>query len=254
MPDSPPAGVPLRPVGPPVGTIILLVLAVVLYSAMMGSLADAPRSDAMGRGLATAFGAIFATLLMIVLAILLLVAALKGGMSPAGKAGAVILLPVATVAIWMAAEAYGSGDHSAFLIPALLPPLFALYAVRARFAVLRQKVNGLATDIVIGAAIVILAGAPIARVAFPPPRDLEAEARGAAAEQERMAREQKVQEEARARDQAAFAALGPDSSMADYLVASGRLKAVSDPMDYTFTAPVAAADPALVKVQGKTKI
>jgi ABC-type nitrate/sulfonate/bicarbonate transport system substrate-binding protein len=43
-------------------------------------------------------------------------------------------------------------------------------------------------------------------------------------------------------------------SMAEYLVASGRLKSVTDPMEYSYTAPVAAADPALVKIQGKAKI
>jgi ABC-type nitrate/sulfonate/bicarbonate transport system substrate-binding protein len=43
-------------------------------------------------------------------------------------------------------------------------------------------------------------------------------------------------------------------SMASYLVASGRLKSVTDPMDYTYTAPVAAADQGLVKVQGRAKI
>jgi hypothetical protein len=43
-------------------------------------------------------------------------------------------------------------------------------------------------------------------------------------------------------------------SMAGYLVASGRLRSVADPMDYTYTAPVAAADPSLVKVPGKARI
>jgi ABC-type nitrate/sulfonate/bicarbonate transport system substrate-binding protein len=43
-------------------------------------------------------------------------------------------------------------------------------------------------------------------------------------------------------------------NMADYLVASGRLKSVTDPMEYSYTAPVAAADPGLVKIQGKAKI
>ena len=43
-------------------------------------------------------------------------------------------------------------------------------------------------------------------------------------------------------------------SMAGYLVASGRVRAVADPMDYTYTAPVAAADPGLVKIQGRARI
>jgi ABC-type nitrate/sulfonate/bicarbonate transport system substrate-binding protein len=43
-------------------------------------------------------------------------------------------------------------------------------------------------------------------------------------------------------------------NMAEYLVASGRLKSVGDPMEYTYTAPVAAVDPGLVKIPGKAKI
>ena len=38
--------------GPPIGTAMLLVLAVVLYAGMMGSLSGAADSDAAGRGMA----------------------------------------------------------------------------------------------------------------------------------------------------------------------------------------------------------
>jgi hypothetical protein len=41
--------------------------------------------------------------------------------------------------------------------------------------------------------------------------------------------------------------------MTDYLVASGRLKSPQHPLDYTYTAPLAAADPSLVKVPGRFK-
>ena len=41
--------------------------------------------------------------------------------------------------------------------------------------------------------------------------------------------------------------------MTDYLVASGRLKSPQHPLDYTYTTPLAAADPALVKVPGRFK-
>ena len=41
--------------------------------------------------------------------------------------------------------------------------------------------------------------------------------------------------------------------MTAYLEASGRLKAPKSPLDYTYTAPLAAADPALVKVPGRFK-
>ena len=51
--------------GAPIGTILLLILAFLLYAAMMGNLSDISNTDAAGRGMATAFGAIFATLLML---------------------------------------------------------------------------------------------------------------------------------------------------------------------------------------------
>jgi cytochrome c oxidase assembly factor CtaG len=69
--------------GAPVGTILLLIVAVVFYAAMMGSLSGASHTDAAGRGLAVAFGALFATILFVDLAALLIVAAVKGCRSPA---------------------------------------------------------------------------------------------------------------------------------------------------------------------------
>ena len=42
--------------------------------------------------------------------------------------------------------------------------------------------------------------------------------------------------------------------MTAYLVASGRIKSAKNPLEYTFTAPLAAADPALVKVAGRVKV
>ncbi|MBL8591002.1 MAG: ABC transporter substrate-binding protein [Methylobacteriaceae bacterium] len=43
-------------------------------------------------------------------------------------------------------------------------------------------------------------------------------------------------------------------SMSKFLVASGRVKTEADPMDYTYTAPVAAADASLVAIPGKAKL
>ncbi len=42
-------------------------------------------------------------------------------------------------------------------------------------------------------------------------------------------------------------------SMSAYLVASGRLKSPKHPLDYTYSDPVAAADPALVRRPGRWK-
>jgi hypothetical protein len=203
--------------GPPIGTVLLLVLAVVLYAGMMGSLSDAPHSDAMGRGMALAFGAILGTALLAVLAVMLLVAAVNGSMLLWGIIGAVILLPLAMVAMWNAGDAYGRGDASAIWVPALLPPLFLLYALRARFAPLRQKVGEGVANVVLGGAILLLTVAPLVRAAIPVPPDPVAEARAMAAEKERQEAEERRQQEDRAREAAKFAALNPNSSLRDYM-------------------------------------
>ena len=149
--------------GVPVGTILLLILAGLLYAAMMGSLSDVSHTDAAGRGFAVAFGVLFATLLFVVLGALLIVAAVKGRMSIAGKVGSFIVVPAAMVAVWTAADALGNRDRSAIWVPALLPPMIALYSVRARFAPLRALMNGIVADIAMGVVVVGLVGVPLQR-------------------------------------------------------------------------------------------
>ena len=43
-------------------------------------------------------------------------------------------------------------------------------------------------------------------------------------------------------------------AMTDYMLASGRIKTAKDVLEYTYSDPVAAVDPALVKVAGRFKI
>jgi hypothetical protein len=201
----------------PVGTIVLLILAFLLYAATLGSLSDAQHTDAAGRGLAVAFGALFATALFVVIAILLIAVAVQGEMSLVARVGAFVLVPAALVAIWYAADAYGNRDLSAIWMPALLPPLFVLYAVRARFAPLRKAMREWIANLIVLAVCGVLIGVPLFRQAFPPPRDLAAEARAAAEEQARRDREEQAARESREREQARFAVLGPNSSVGDYL-------------------------------------
>lgn len=206
-----------RRAGPPVGTIVLLSLAGLLYAATLGSLTDAPHTDAAGRGLAVAFGALFALALFLVIAALLIVAAVKGAMSWVGRIGALVLVPAAVATIWLAGDAYASGDLSAIWIPGLLPPLFVLYAVRARFAPLRVAVKEWIANGAMAVACAGLIGLPVARELFPPPIDPAEQAHVAAEEQARRDREEQAARQARDQERAKFAALGPDSSMADYL-------------------------------------
>ena len=201
----------------PFGTIVLLILAVVLYAGMMGSLVDAPHSDAAGRGMAVAFGAIFASLLFVVLALLLLVAALKGRMSLAGKIGCFVVLPAGMIAVWLAGDAWAGRDASAIWVPAFLPLLIAAYALRARFLVSRARGGGLAVELGLAALIVVLIGAPFVRVSLVEAPDPAAQARAAEEEKARQEAQDKAVREANEREAANFAALGPNSPMADYL-------------------------------------
>jgi hypothetical protein len=202
----------------PVGSIILLVLAAVLYAAMMSCLVDAPNSDAFGRGLALAYGAILGTALWIILAVLLIIAAVNGRMPVWAILGLVVLVPLSCIVMWFAGDAYARGDSSAIWVAALLPPLFALYALWARLPALHTIFRAVPTSAVLGAAIAYLSVAPLVamtRAALPDPvRDARLEEAGKAQEEQRAQEGQA----ARDREEAQFASLDPDSPLANYLI------------------------------------
>lgn len=202
---------------PPIGTIVLLILAGFLYAGMMACFSDVRNSDAFGRSLAVAFGAIFGTALWLAMAGLLVAAAIKGAMSRGAGIACFILLPASCVAMWIAGDAYAAGDSSAIWVAALLPPLIVLYALRARFPALRRKIGEGVANIVLGGVIVLLTATPLIKSALPVPRDPEAEARGMVEEKARQDKEEQRQQEDRAREAAKFAALTPDSSLRAYL-------------------------------------
>ncbi len=202
----------------PVGTIVLLSLAAVLYAAMMSCLADAPGGDAFGRGLALAYAAFIGGLLWLVLAAVLIVAAVKGRMPVWAAIGLAVLVPLSCVAVWMAGDAVGRGDSSALLIPALLPPLFALYALWARLPALHGRLRAGVVSGVVGAAIVFLTATPFisaTRAALPDPARDARLAELAKMQEEQQAKERQA---ARERDDAEFARLGPDSALESYLL------------------------------------
>ena len=202
----------------PVGTIVLLVVAAVLYAGMMSCLADSTGGDAFGRGLAQAFAAFLGGALWLVLAALLIVAAARGRMPLWAAIGAAILWPLSCVAVWMASDAYAAHDSSAIWVPALLPPLIALYALWARLPSLHATLRPGVTSAVLGGAIAFLTLAPLVaatRAALPDPaRDARLE-EAAKANEERMAMEAR---QAREREEAQFASLGPDTPLEDYLI------------------------------------
>jgi hypothetical protein len=188
-----------------VGAILLLVLAFVLYGAMMGSISDAPQTDAAGRGLAMAFGAVFGAVLWLVLAALVLTGLRRGGRPVWVKLAALAVVPLSAVAASIAADLYLARHEWALWIVAALPPLLALYALWPS-----------AGAPLVG-AVLLLSLLPIGlsmRASLPDPARDAARATEAKAQQEQLAREAR---DAREREAAQFDALGPDSSIADYL-------------------------------------
>jgi hypothetical protein len=202
----------------PVGTIVLLVLAALLYAAMLGCLAEAPNADAFGQAIVLLYAAFLAGVLWLVLAALLLIAVARGRMPLWATLAMVVLWPLSAVAVWMASDAYSRGDSSAIWVPALLPPLFAFYALWARLPVLHATLRAGTTSAMFAGAIAILAVTPLVtatRAALPDPARDARLAEAGKAQEERMAKEHQATLD---RQEAQFASLGPDSALADYLV------------------------------------
>ena len=228
-----------------IGALLLLGLACLLYLAMMRVIAPSharelivggdPAGNAIGRGLAQLFGNFLILLLWIVLAILLFLGGKSQKMPPQARAAAAILLPLSGVAAIYAADLNQRYAGWAIVVPALLPPLIALYAMWARLPVLHAALPARVINVAIGGAILILTIAPLPLSAIDasiyaagePERQRQREALLAANEQqEARYREREAQDSAR--DIARFQALTPDSSLSDYL----------DALDsYTYYAP-----------------
>ena len=185
----------------PVGKILLLALGLVLYAAMIGSLADAPHADAAGRGMAVGFSVIFGVALWLVLAALMLTAGRAGSRPAWQKVVAVLLVLLSAVAAAMAGDLYLDHKAWALWVVAVLPPLLVLRALWRP------------TGAPLTAAIAVLSLAPIGLGIYDLLPDSARDAR-LKAQQEQAANKARMALQREASD---FAALGPDSSLADYL-------------------------------------
>lgn len=199
--------------GFPVAFTIDLLVTLLLYAVAVSAIADSRSSDAAGNALSSAFGAIFAGAMWIGIAVLLLMARLQGAMSLLSFLALLVLGPAALVAFYMAMERFGTGDKSALVLVIALPLLLILYAVWARFAWRPAWTS--AVFLGLTAALCAVAFTGFVRSTLPDPkRDARLAAEGKAQEEQRA----KEQRDAREREAAQFAALGPGSSLADYLV------------------------------------
>jgi lipoprotein NlpI len=149
---------------PPIGAIITLILAVFPYAGMLASLSDLGRSgnDAMGRGFDEAFAVLFGIALWLLLGILLLIGWLRGEMPDWSVTAAAVLWPLSAVSASIALDFIDHGDDY-IIVPALLPPAIAAYALWARLTGLHGFLQPLPTSIVAWTAVALIATVPLPR-------------------------------------------------------------------------------------------
>ncbi len=217
---------PSPPRAPPVGAIVLLMLACVPYFVMLAAILSMPGGDPGSYGgesnTAVAFSQLYAlgsgVLLWIALGILLLLGWINGEMPRWAAIGAGVLYPLSGIAAFVAAGlAYSYPGGWVVLVPAVLPPLIALYAMWAHLpglhAALRPEVTSAAGMAAITVAIV--ATLPLSyldELQFPA-RIARQQEQGEAVIAKRDADWAALKQE----DEARFQGLTPDSSLWDYL-------------------------------------
>ena len=114
---------------------IVLILALVLWAATVANAVTIRSSDAAGNALSQAFGVLMAIALWVLLAILVILAAMRGDMPVWMRVGAFLLVPAACAATIGAIEVLSQGTEWPvkwpLVVPALAPALvvgFALWA------------------------------------------------------------------------------------------------------------------------------
>ena len=127
--------------------IVLSIVILLLWALQLVTVASLGQSDAAGNGLAQAYAAIQMVVLWLLLMVLTILAAAKGGAPGPANFAALVLVPASGLAAWAAADLLARPFVSPFLwplaIPALIPPLivawalFALSAARLRVSTTR---------------------------------------------------------------------------------------------------------------------
>jgi hypothetical protein len=138
----------------------LSLLALVFYALQVATLADLAGSDAAGNGYAQAYGAIEIIFLWGLLAVLTLIAGLKGAIPVPVVLAAVFLIPASGFVTLAALELLSRPYQSPFLwplvIPALIPPLVVAYCLWALLPWMRVKIPARVAGGVIWGTILVL--------------------------------------------------------------------------------------------------
>jgi hypothetical protein len=201
----------------PFGFVALLVVTLMLYAVTTATVLDSRSSDAAGNALSQAFAAISGGLLWIAIAVLLVMARARGAMARWALWALFVLVPVSVVAYFLAVGGFQPGGGPANGVVFGLPLLPVLFAVWARFSGLRDTMRPAGAS---SGLLVLMAVLSFGMIAIgldgelPNPKAPEDRA---AAEKARLEQEAKARRDQHERDSAAFARLGPDSRIADYL-------------------------------------
>ncbi len=148
-------------------TIGLTVLALLFWILQVATLSDLSSSDASGNGLAQAYGAVEIIILWVLLAIIMVIAAVKGSIPPPAGLAALVLVPtscvVALTALGLLAEPRVSPFLWPLIIPAVVPPLIVAFSFWTLVPTIRAAIPaGIAAGFVWGATLVLcLALAPM---------------------------------------------------------------------------------------------
>ena len=175
---------PSLPRSAPIGAILLLLLAGTFYFGIIATLGyrfspvefDAGGESRVAEGLSEVYLIVVTVLLWIVLAVLLFIGARKGEVPGWVAIIAIVLLPLSGVAAFFATKLYWYYAGWAIVVPVLLPPLVAFYAIWARSPQLHAALPANITSLATWGAVLVLTIAPVLlssvdRVAFSAQRE-----------------------------------------------------------------------------------
>jgi len=148
-------GWPVKLRSVPYGALALLVVAAVLYVALLAN--AAPPAGGGEDRIGEAYAGFFLTLsLWIVLALLLLVGGLMGRMPRWAAVCALVLHPLSGIAAFVALDAVSRNIGGAMLFIVLLPPLIAGYALWARLPQLHEAYPPRPVSLAVWSAVALL--------------------------------------------------------------------------------------------------
>jgi len=177
---------------------LLLIGITFLWMGLIPSVLHPNSSDAAGNGMAEAFEAIYAILIWIMLAILLIIAGVKGEMPAWARALAVLLVPasgvaaVAAGAIIPGLRTLGVDARWLVIVPVLAAPLLVFYALWAYYPSIRATIPAGVAGGVVWGLVAILSVVPWPMMSYKSRADAEFRAAWAKKADEVKARFEKL--------------------------------------------------------------